>query len=100
MSASFSNWMHDDITWCSETDCPMRSCQRNQANMISRVGVHSFAVFRGTAECPVSRSLDECFDGCLHAKELFAKHDDPDEAMRVLTDLYCDDCIFSEGAED
>ena len=91
---------HDDITWCIEDACPMIDCYRNTANMIDRTGVHSYAMFKGTSECPVSRSLDECMDGCLHAKECFAKHDDPDDALRELEDLYCDGCMFASMEED
>lgn len=68
--------------------------------MIDRTGLHSFAIFKGTADCPISQSLDECMDGCLYAKECFAKHDDPDEALRVLVEEYCDGCIFSSAEED
>lgn len=93
-------WFSDDITWCIETNCPMQTCYRNQVNMINRTGLHSWARFKGTAECPISRSLDECVDGCLYAKECFRKYDDPDEAFQVLQDEYCDDCAFAEVRED
>ena len=78
----------------------MRRCRRNVANMISRVGVHSYAMFKGTPECPISCSLDECMDGCIHAKECFAKHDNPDEALDELISEYCDGCAFSSEEED
>ena len=93
-------WMHDDITWCSEEGCPVKQCRRNTAIMITRVGIHSYADFKGTDECMVSDSLDECMDGCLHAKECFAKHEDPDEALRELEEMYCDECEFSSLEED
>lgn len=91
---------HDDITWCSEEKCPMTSCMRNRVNMIERVGLHSYAAFKGTPECPRSITLDECMDGCLHAKECFAYCKDPDDAMRRLMDEFCEDCIFSSVEED
>lgn len=90
----------DDITWCAEENCPVISCRRNQVNMINRVGIHSYAMFRGTAECPISVSLDECMDGCIHAKECFTKHDDPDDALKELMDEYCERCAFSSVEED
>jgi len=68
--------------------------------MIDRTGLHSYAMFKGTADCPISQSLDECMDGCIHAKECFAKHDDPDEALAELESEYCDECIFSSAEED
>ena len=94
------SWIADDHTWCIEENCPMTSCYRNTENMINRTGVHSYAMFKGTAECPISRSLDECMDGCFHARECFAKHDDPDEALRELVDEYCEECIFASMEED
>ena len=93
-------WIHDDITWCVEAACPVESCMRNQVNMINRTGLHSYAMFKGTAECPISRSLDECMDGCVHAKECFAKYDDPDDALAELEAEYCENCIFSSIEED
>ena len=68
--------------------------------MIDHTGIHSYAMFKGTADCPISESLDICMDGCIHAKECFAKHRDPDETLRELQDEYCEDCIFSSEEED
>ena len=93
-------WINDDRTWCMESNCPMQSCYRNVANMINRTGIHSFAHFKGSAECPVSCSLDQCMDGCIYAKECFSKHDDPDDALAELVDLYCEKCAFSSAEED
>lgn len=90
----------DDITWCMEKDCPMRTCRRNCVNMIDRTGLHSFAIFKGTADCPISVSLDECMVGCVHAKKCFEKYDDPDQALMELFDNYCDNCAFSSEEED
>jgi len=68
--------------------------------MIDHRGLHSYAFFKGTPECPISRSLDECISGCVHAKECFARHDDPDMALRALIDEYCEDCAFASAEED
>lgn len=68
--------------------------------MIDRTGLHSYAFFRGTPECPISTSLDECMDGCRYAKECFAKHDDPDDALRELISEYCEHCAFESVEED
>lgn len=97
---SLKSFFFDDITWCMESECPVRSCRRNTYNMIEKTGVHSYAAFKGTSECPVSRSLDECMDGCIHAKECFSKHDDPDDALRELEEAYCEKCAFSSAEED
>lgn len=93
-------WIHDDITWCLEENCPVVDCMRNRVNIINRSGLHSFAMFRGTEVCPVSRGLDRCMDGCKWAKEAFAEHHDPHDAVRALADRYCENCIFAESAED
>lgn len=93
-------WMHDDITWCLEKDCPMIECRRNSINIMDKTGLHSYAIFRGTSECPVSVGLDKCIDGCLYAKECFSKHDNPDDALNELIEEYCEYCIFSSEEED
>lgn len=68
--------------------------------MIGKSGIHSYADFKGTDECPVSKSLDSCVDGCVYAKQCFTKHDDPSEALEELENEYCDRCIFSSMEED
>ena len=93
-------WIRDDITWCIHSECPATNCHRNPVNMMNKQGLHSYADFKGTSECLSSTDLDKCINGCIHARELFAKHDDPDDAMRELTDLYCDDCMLSSVEED
>ena len=100
MSKAMMAMIHDDITWCIEEHCPMIGCMRNQANMYDRTGLHSYAAFRGTQECPISSNLGDCLDGCLHAKESFASHDDPNEALTALMDEHCEDCVFSSVEED
>ena len=97
---SLYSWFADDITWCVRNNCPVMNCRRNPVNMIDRTGLHSYAMFAGTPECPVSCSLDVCIDGCIHAKECFSSCDDPDEALRKLQDKYCEYCEFSSLEED
>lgn len=46
-------WIHDDITWCSDNDCPIINCMRNPKNMNNHAGLHSFANFKETEECPI-----------------------------------------------
>lgn len=96
----FIAWIHDDITWCARSECPAINCIRNTANMMNKSGLHSYADFKGTSECLVSVGLDKCMDGCVHAKECFAKHDSPDDALKELTDDYCDNCMFASVEED
>lgn len=43
----------DDITWCG-SECNIKSCFRNQVNMRDRVGLHSYALFKNTPDCPLS----------------------------------------------
>ena len=44
-------WFHDDITWCWD-DCPYTDCERNRANRLSKTGLCSAAMFKGTDMCP------------------------------------------------
>ena len=53
MNEKLMAWIHDDITWCDDASCPMVGCRRNQHNMMDRTGVHSYALFRNTEECPI-----------------------------------------------
>ena len=94
------SWMHDDITWCIEDKCPMTDCRRNPINIMEMTGLHSFANFKGTSECPASSGLDKCLDGCLYAKECFSRNDNPDDALAELTEEYCEYCMFSSMEED
>lgn len=68
--------------------------------MRSHSGLHSYAMFKGTSECPISTSLDECMDGCVYAKRCFAEHMNPDDALNDLIANYCEDCVFSSMEED
>jgi hypothetical protein len=43
---------------------------------------------------------DTCMDHCIHAKQCFASCDDPDEALKTLTEEYCEHCIFASIEED
>ena len=53
MNEKMKSWIHDDITWCTEDNCPLVNCRRNTKNMWDRTGLHSFASFRETDECPI-----------------------------------------------
>lgn len=55
----YAGFIHDDRTWCDEERCPNLACSRNQKNMMIRTGMHSFARFRGTGECPLREMSDE-----------------------------------------
>ena len=100
MTKEMMAMIHDDITWCMEKDCPMTGCMRNQENMYDRTGLHSFAMFKGTQECPISSNLGDCLDGCRYARESFAEHEDPDDALKALMDEHCEECVFSSVEED
>lgn len=97
---NFMSWIQDDITWCIENKCPMTECRRNPINIMDKTGLHSYAMFKGTSECPVSTGLDKCMDGCLYAKECFSRHKDPDDALAELMEEYCEYCMFSSEEED
>lgn len=49
------DWIHDDITWCVDNDCSVNGCMRNPKNIHDKSVPHSYAMFRGTDECPVWR---------------------------------------------
>lgn len=51
----FLAWIHDDITWCSDNDCPIVNCMRNPKNMVNHSGLHSFANFKESDECIIYR---------------------------------------------
>lgn len=53
MNEQMKSWIHDDITWCLDNACPMINCIRNPKNMMDRTGLHSYAIFRETDECPI-----------------------------------------------
>ena len=52
--SKLTDWMHDDITWCMDSDCPHRGCYRNQIHMRDPTGIHSYAMFHGTDLCPLT----------------------------------------------
>lgn len=62
------SWIHDDITWCADSDCPLIYCIRNPKNMRDHSGVHSYAMFRKTDECPIYQMEQNA------AKEMEADH--------------------------
>lgn len=45
-------WIHDDITWCGN-ECFHTECERNLANKLSKEGLFSAALFKGTEMCPL-----------------------------------------------
>lgn len=90
---------HDDITWCIESDCPVKGCVRNTVNMYDRSGLHSYANFKGTSECAL-KSEAPCMETCSHAADCFSQIDDPDKALQKLQDEYCDECVFATVEED
>ena len=45
-------WIHDDITWCGN-ECFHTECERNLANKLSKEGLFSVALFKGTEMCPL-----------------------------------------------
>ena len=47
--------IHDDITWCMQDKCSMINCRRNPKNMMDPFGLHSYAEFNKTDECPIYR---------------------------------------------
>ena len=51
----FVDWLHDDITWCSNTECGFIDCVRNQVNRRNKEGLFSMAHFEGTDDCPRER---------------------------------------------
>lgn len=51
----FLKWIHDDITWCIDSSCPIADCFRNQLNMANHSGLHSYADFRNCDECMIYR---------------------------------------------
>lgn len=53
MNEQLKAWFHDDITWCADESCPMINCMRNTKNMMDPTGLHSYAMFRNTEECPI-----------------------------------------------
>lgn len=55
VSRDFLTWINDDITWCADNDCPIINCIRNPKNMANHAGLHSYANFKETDECPIYR---------------------------------------------
>ena len=51
-------WIHDDITWCYDDECPHTDCERNIANRLTKGGMYSAAMFKGTDTCPHYRKDD------------------------------------------
>ena len=55
----FVDWIHDDITWCSDTGCAFTNCVRNQVNRRSKDVPYSMADFAGTDECPLEHMKNQ-----------------------------------------
>ena len=49
--SNFSDWLHDDITWCAAEECPHTECYRHLANKHAKEGYFSMANFKGTEDC-------------------------------------------------
>lgn len=47
------DWIHDDITWCAN-ECSNTHCERNLANRLTKGGMYSAAMFKGTETCPLT----------------------------------------------
>lgn len=101
-----ADWIADDITWCAYEGCAVKTCPRNTCNMRDRTGVHSFAMFRGTQDCPMSERswqlLDEdCISSCDYAWDVFKENRmNIPEALRILAEKYCETCPRCEKGED
>ena len=92
--------MNRDRTWCAEPNCPVRQCSRNQANIGTPLGMTSWAELRGTELCMLGKGFNHCIDSCEHALQCFSEIKDADEAIRKLTDEYCENCAFASIEED
>lgn len=44
----------DDITWCA-SKCDNKECFRHDSNMRNKIGLHSYAEFKGTDTCPLTK---------------------------------------------
>lgn len=55
----FVDWLHDDITWCSNTECGFIDCVRNQVNRRNKEGLFSMADFAGTDDCPLEHMKNQ-----------------------------------------
>lgn len=56
------SFIHDDITWCGNSECPIVNCMRNTKNMKDHSGLHSYAAFWQTEECPIYRMEKQAAD--------------------------------------
>ena len=54
----FIEWIHDDITWCGN-ECHNLDCDRNLANRLTKGGLYSAAMFKGTYLCPLTKKEDD-----------------------------------------
>lgn len=56
--SNLSDWFHDDITWCGN-ECFNTACERNIANRLTKGGLYSMALFKGTEMCPLQENKNE-----------------------------------------
>ena len=73
-SDGFAAWIHDDICWCANDECPHTACERNQANRLNKDGYFTAAIFKGTEACP------------LEQKKTFAREDQLDVKLKKEVD--------------
>ena len=50
--SDFTDWLHDDITWCGN-ECSYTECERNIVNRLSHDGLFSMSMFKDTETCPL-----------------------------------------------
>lgn len=48
---TLADWLHDDITWCSNQECANHGCDRHLANKRIKNGIFSCSDFTNTDEC-------------------------------------------------
>ena len=56
-------WFHDDITWCGN-ECFYTKCERNLQNRLTKGGMYSAAMFKGTEMCHLEDKKREQPNDC------------------------------------
>lgn len=51
-------WIHDDITWCGN-ECSHTDCERHLSNRLTKGGMYSAALFKGTEMCPYANESEK-----------------------------------------
>ena len=54
--SNFTDWLHDDITWCG-SECDNKDCFRNPVHKRT-TGLFSMSLLKGTDLCPLSGGID------------------------------------------